>query len=148
MKISIAVQTVVFLKAVLLGAALGIIYDLLRAVRREIRAGTGVTAVCDSLFWVVALAALFVFVLTAAAGEGRGYILLGAAIGAALYFLTVSPPVLLAASLAVRGCTALARVPRVMYQTAENTAVRIRKKAALAKKTQKNLKNLFHFFKK
>lgn len=103
MEISLALQTVVFLKAVLLGAALGLSYDVLRALRRTLRAGVGATALCDSLFWLLAVCALFVFVLTAAQGEGRGYILLGGAFGGSLYFLTCSPPVLAVLS-AVVGC--------------------------------------------
>lgn len=148
MEISIAVQTVVFLKAVLLGAALAVLYDVLRAVRREARAGVGATAAADALFWLAALAALFVFVLTAARGEGRGYILLGAGFGGALYFLTVSPPVLLALSLVLRAGAKLLQTPRFLYRRAKAVAVRHKIRDKLPKKMLENLKKPFHFFKK
>lgn len=79
-------QLGVVLESVLLGVALGVYYDVLRAVRRHFRAGTALTAVCDTVFWLGLLAALFEFSIAFAAGQSRYYVLAGAGAGAALYF--------------------------------------------------------------
>ncbi|MDP4109074.1 MAG: spore cortex biosynthesis protein YabQ [Bacillota bacterium] len=90
MEISIAEQTVVFLKAILLGAALAVVYDLIRVRRVHSRAKRIKTAAYDFLFCVISAVSLFFFVVFASNGEARGYIALGAIMGAALYFMTLS----------------------------------------------------------
>lgn len=90
MRFSIAFQTVVFLQAVVLGIGLGVVYDVLRAIRR-LTSHAGVTALCDGIFWMTVLLSGFVFVLTAAQGEGRAYIALGGLLGGSLYAVTCSP---------------------------------------------------------
>ncbi len=94
MYISIADQTVVFLRSILFGAAVGAYYDLLRALRREKRLRLLPVALLDGIFWLTAIVAFALFVLLAADGDGRSYVLIGLAGGAALYFLTLSPAVL------------------------------------------------------
>lgn len=94
MEISIAAQTVVFLQAILFGAAIGVYYDLLRAVRREGRLGSLLTALLDGVFWLAVIVAFALFVLLIADGSERSYVLLGCAGGLTLYFLTLSPMVL------------------------------------------------------
>lgn len=94
MEISIAAQTVVFLQAILLGAAIGVYYDFLRAVRREGRLGSILTALLDGAFWLAVIVAFALFVLLIADGSERSYVLVGCAGGLALYFLTLSPMVL------------------------------------------------------
>ena len=79
-------QLRLFLQSILLGVGLGAVYDLLRAPRRVFRFGWAATAVCDALFWLVLLAALFEFNLLFAAGQNRYFVLAGAAGGAVLYF--------------------------------------------------------------
>lgn len=92
MYISIADQTVIFLQAILFGAAVGIYYDLLRAVRRRLNGL--LTALLDGIFWLAVIVAFALFVLLIADGEGRSYVLVGLTGGLLLYFLTLSPPVL------------------------------------------------------
>lgn len=92
MYISIADQTVIFLQAILFGAAVGIYYDLLRAVRRRLNGL--LTALLDGIFWLAVIVAFALFVLLIADGEGRFYVLVGFTGGLLLYFLTLSPPVL------------------------------------------------------
>ena len=94
MEISIAAQTVVFLQAILFGAAIGVYYDLLRAIRREGRLGGLLTALLDGVFWLAVIVAFALFVLLIADGSWRSYVLLGCSGGLALYFLTLSPMVL------------------------------------------------------
>ena len=55
MSFSLAEQTLVFLEAILLGAAGGLMYDLCRAARRAARTGTLGTALADLVFWLAAL---------------------------------------------------------------------------------------------
>lgn len=145
MKLSIAWQTMVFLEAAVMGVALGAVYDLLRAVRRVLRAGVALTAFCDTLFWLTVLGTLFVFVLTAAAGEGRFYVLLGAALGALLYFMALSPPVLVFCMLLVRGAARAAAIPGILWKRAKPYLVFMKNDGKPRKEGKKNLKNLFHF---
>ena len=148
MEISIAVQTLVSLKAILLGTALSVVYDVLRAARRTAHAGVGATAVCDALFWAILLPALFVFVLTAADGEGRGYILLGMTLGGVLYFLTLSPPLLALLCWLDRILCAFAHIPCRVYTRAEKFVRQCKSRLCKEKKIKENLKKLFHFRKK
>ena len=90
MELPIALQTVQFLLSALLGAGLGLWYDLLRSVRRR----WGLTALLDSLFGLTVAVALLLFALTAGRGEFRLFFFGGIFCGAALYFLTVSPYIL------------------------------------------------------
>lgn len=77
----LAVTTHYFLQAILVGLCLGILYDILG----------GVTMVCgrhrfciyaiDSIFWVIALIVYFVFTVTLAGGQVRGFLIIGMASG-------------------------------------------------------------------
>lgn len=95
MYISIADQTAVFLRSILLGAAVGSYYDFLRAIRREKRLRNLPTALLDAVFWLAAIVAFALFVLIAADGDWRSYVLVGLGGGLVLYFLTLSPAVLM-----------------------------------------------------
>lgn len=67
-----------FVQAILLGAGLGLWYDALHAWPQRGRRHSGV---CDALFWLAALTAYFVFTVTLAGGQVRGYVLLGLLLG-------------------------------------------------------------------
>ena len=96
-------QLRLFLQSILLGVGLGVVYDLLRAPRRVFGFGWAATAVCDMLFWLVLLAALFEFNLLFAAGQNRYFVLAGAAGGAVLYFRLLSGVVLAVLEGVLRG---------------------------------------------
>lgn len=81
-------QLATFLRAILLGASLGLVYDLLRVLRRL--GGRIWGGILDALYCVAASASLFFFVM-AGDGELRLFILAGAAGGAVLYFCLLSP---------------------------------------------------------
>ncbi|MDY3617901.1 spore cortex biosynthesis protein YabQ [Agathobaculum sp.] len=87
-------QALTVLQSVLLGVGIGFYYDVLRAFRRHVRAGAALTALCDALFWLGLLAALFEFSLVFAPGQNRYYVLAGAAVGGLLYFALPSELVL------------------------------------------------------
>lgn len=78
-------QAQAFLATVYAGLAAGVAYDLLRLLRRSLRAGALITALFDFLFWVAA-AALVVLAAVMAGAEGlRFYLLLGAGAGMLLW---------------------------------------------------------------
>ncbi len=81
-------QLATFLRAILLGASLGLVYDLLRVLRRL--GGRIWGGILDALYCVAAASSLFFFTL-AGDGELRLFILAGAAGGAVLYFCLLSP---------------------------------------------------------
>ena len=79
MEIQITEQLRSFLLAILLGMAVGVVYDLMRAVRlRHPR----LTAVLDLGCCLFAAGGLFLFLMRQTDGQLRGYILLGAVGGA------------------------------------------------------------------
>lgn len=89
MELRITDQLRAFLLAILLGAALGVLYDLLRAVRlRRPR----LTAVLDLLCCLCAGGSLLLFTLRQTEGQLRGFVLLGALGGGILFFSTASCP--------------------------------------------------------
>ena len=74
MEIQITEQLRSFLLAILLGMAVGVVYDLMRAVRlRHPR----LTAVLDLGCCLFAAGGLFLFLMRQTDGQLRGYILLG-----------------------------------------------------------------------
>ena len=90
MEFSIAAQTQTFLYAVVLGFAMGGLYDNARCLRVLGGSRWLITTLLDTgycLTWLVALAA---FTLIHGDGNLRNYILLGCAGGMTLYFLTIS----------------------------------------------------------
>lgn len=89
MEISIAEQTWVFLRAAVLGAACAVLYDVFRVIRRFTRARALKTAFFDALYFVLLMAAVFLFTLYSG-GQVRFYIFLGLLLGALLYFFSAS----------------------------------------------------------
>ena len=75
------------------GLMVGLTYDLLRLIRRAFRR-PAVTMVSDGLFWCVCALGLFVLGMSAGRGEQRLFMLILSALGATLYFLTLSPLIL------------------------------------------------------
>lgn len=87
MEIYISQQLALFPGAALLGAVLGLAYDLLRSVRRRWQR---LLAVCDVLFCLAVAAGSIGYTLRAAGGELRLYLAVGMVLGAGLYFLAFS----------------------------------------------------------
>ena len=129
-------QTNVFLLSCLGGFAVGLGYDVLQCLRAAIGRGRVLTAVFDGLFWLWFASSFFLFCVTVAKGEMRGYLFIGLGLGFLLYRLTLCRPVrrllgLLFGS-ARRVLTALAGV------------LRRGKKRLSQKKTNKCEKRAFH----
>lgn len=93
MTVDIARQLQGLCRAVLLGGSLGILYDLMRVIRRRLPL-PGVAAVLDLLFWTAATIALFLFSHDAWDGQVRLYGALFCLMGGAAYFCGVSPLIL------------------------------------------------------
>lgn len=89
-------QTELFLLSVGVGAALGVVYDVFRALRAMLPplGKTVPTAICDIIYMIIAGAAIYLFSLTAAGGEIRGYYWLGALLGWIIYIFTVGAAVI------------------------------------------------------
>ena len=89
MEIWISQQLQLFARSILLGAAAGLLYDLLRALRQRCPRLTGPL---DAVYCAGLCCALFFFTLRRAQGILRGYVLLGALGGAVLFFALFSAP--------------------------------------------------------
>ena len=82
-------QLLLFLRSVLLGGVLGLLYDLLRPFRRL--GGRLWGGLLDALYGLTTVSAVFLFVM-AGDGELRVFILMGALGGAVLFFCLLSQP--------------------------------------------------------
>ncbi len=123
--------------SLLFGIMAGLVYDLLRVVRRAFNK-PAVTMVSDGLFWCVCALGMFALGMSAGRGEQRIFMLVLAFLGATLYFLTVSPLILEFGAFAAG---VLGRIFR--FLTAP-----IRWIAGYFKKFQCFLKKSFHYLKK
>ncbi len=83
-------QMTICLTFALLGGALGVAYDLLRALRTRFRLKKWGTALLDGLFCLIALAGFLLTMLLYSDGRLRGYLALGLGLGFWLYRKTVS----------------------------------------------------------
>ena len=79
---------------VLSGIGVGLLFDLLRAVRRFLRPGPLLAALGDLLFWGAATAMVGTGLFLGNWGEYRLYVLVGLLIGLLLYYALASPTVL------------------------------------------------------
>lgn len=77
----------------LAGAGLGVLYDVFRTARRRLH-GRAVAVITDILFCVAACLTVFLVGYTFGNGRTRGYMAVGACLGAAVYFLLLSTAVL------------------------------------------------------
>jgi hypothetical protein len=89
MEIAVSGQAAEAALSLALGAAVGIIYDLLRAIRRRL-SGKAVTAIADGLFWIICAIGLFLLGFGVGHGRQRIFMTVLAFLGAVLYFLTAS----------------------------------------------------------
>lgn len=88
---SVSQQTASFLLSVLLGAALGVVYDCFRVARillPPLRKPKP-TFFADVLFWLIYGFCVFCFAAVSARGQVRVFMFLGSLLGFALYILTL-----------------------------------------------------------
>lgn len=99
------------------GSGLGLLYDVFRTVRRRIR-GRTMTVITDVLFCIAVCLTVFLVGYTFGGGRTRGYMAVGAGIGAAVYFLLASTFVQRCLSLlaeTVRGAVIIALLPVKLF---------------------------------
>ena len=84
-QVEVASQVVFFLQSMLLGAALGVFYDVFRILRLAFPKGKVVIFFQDLLFFCTAAVATFVFLEYAQSGEIRLFIFIGEILGFVLY---------------------------------------------------------------
>lgn len=87
-------QLWLYISCVLLGAACGLVYDIFRALRRQLRHNLAAVLIEDFLFTLAVCAAGYGLFFWKNQGTVRSYGLLGAACGALLYWKTLSLPVM------------------------------------------------------
>lgn len=102
MEISVASQSLVFLFSVLIGCAIGVVYDIFRILRIVIPHGTVLTFIEDFIFWVIAMCVAFWFLLMYNNGQVRWYLLLGFISGFTIYINTLGVLVIMQAKFIVR----------------------------------------------
>ncbi len=86
-------QACVFAAMIAGGAALGVLYDALTLVRRLLRAGAVMTGALDMAYGLCCGAGVVCLALRLRAEAFRLYVLLGAALGIALYMGVIGMPV-------------------------------------------------------
>jgi len=89
MNIYVAAQTVLFLQSLLVGVALGVIYEPFRLVRAAFGGPAWVVFAEDILYSLITAFVTFSFLLSEETGKIRFALLVGEAIGMLLYFFTV-----------------------------------------------------------
>lgn len=97
MNMIMSIETAVFFESVLLGAILGICFDVFRILRITIPSSKAAVFIQDILFFVIIAAASFYFFVTFNEGIVRGYLLLGELLGFIIYYCTIGSLVFKAA---------------------------------------------------
>ncbi len=83
-------QYLCFLYSVLMGGAVGVLYDVFKIDRIFFKRGTAFIFFQDILFWIISAFAFFSFSVVFSNGQIRGYLLFGFFIGFIIYRLTLS----------------------------------------------------------
>lgn len=89
MTVSVSAQAMEFLLSCILGAGLGLLFDVFRIIRLAGKCGKIAVFFQDILFLLVCTAVTFLFLLRESSGEVRIFIIGGEILGAALYYLTL-----------------------------------------------------------
>lgn len=86
---TVSMQTEVFLRSLVLGALVGVLYDFFRVLRKCCLKTKWIVAVQDIIFFTLFTLMNFLFMLTYTQGQVRWYYLVGQLFGWALYFCSV-----------------------------------------------------------
>lgn len=132
MYLVISSQVRIFALAVLLGAALALVYDVFRIYRILLSYTVTGIAIQDAAYFLIAGSSVLLFFMALNEGEIRLYAIGGIAFGAAVYFKTVSRLV-------------VGKMGACLKRLKRKTAKKI---APIAEKYEKNLKKLKKHFKK
>ena len=88
--VTINQQAFLFLTCVKTGIIMGVIYDLVRVLRKIIYHPNWLVQIEDLLYWVACGCFAFIMIYWRNYGQIRGFVFLGILIGTVLYFSTVS----------------------------------------------------------
>ena len=135
MEIRITEQAALAALSLILGAAMGLVYDLFKAFRLRVRR-KGFTAFSDMLYCALAALILFAFGMGPGGGQLRLYMVIAVCVGAAVYGFLASRTVLAVFS---RFADAAARAWHVMWRPVKRALQKM-------KKILKNIKNIFQKF--
>lgn len=125
---SVREQLILFGISCLCGGALGIFYDIFRAVRVIFPHNTWLIVIEDVIFMSGCAVLLTAFTSAAARGEFRFYYIIGSAVGFILYFLTVGNAVIAALK---KLFALISGLLRVIIRPLNKIYVFLRKKAGL-----------------
>ena len=95
MILSMTGQAWLFLSTVMVGAAIGLLFDIFRIFRKTARHSGLAVQLEDLFFWVAATGLTFYYMLHRNYGEIRPFAMVGIVIGGVLYFATISKWVLI-----------------------------------------------------
>ncbi len=96
-------QCLCFLLSVFMGAALTLIYDIIRSIRQAGGfQGNIALFVTDVIFWVISAFVVYIFLLCYEGGTVRFYVLLAAGVGAVVFSRLCSPFVIKAVTFLVK----------------------------------------------
>ena len=90
MILSMESQVILFLTTIAAGFAIGFIYDIFRVIRLIFKHPDFLLHIEDILYWLFVAFLMFYIMLFQNYGEIRFFSIIGAFIGMALYFLTIS----------------------------------------------------------
>lgn len=88
------VEVMLFVQAILAGAGLFLVYDVLRVIRRIFVHGIIWISIEDALYWIVSGFWIFLRICRVNDGIIRGYMIVACLAGAALYYAIFSRPVM------------------------------------------------------
>lgn len=88
--VTINEQVFLFLACVKTGIVMGVLYDLIRVLRRIIHHPNWLVQIEDLLYWIACGCFAFIMIFWRNYGQIRGFVFLGILIGAVLYFATIS----------------------------------------------------------
>ncbi|HEX3026462.1 MAG TPA: spore cortex biosynthesis protein YabQ [Clostridia bacterium] len=97
MGISVTGQAIDFFLALLIGAALGAVYDVFRIMRLARSFGRVAVFIQDAVYFLICAVTTFLFLLVDNSGVVRAFLILGVLLGAVVYSLTLGAAVIKAA---------------------------------------------------
>jgi spore cortex biosynthesis protein YabQ len=112
MTVSVSAQAFTFLCSVAGGIAIALIYDFFRIKRKTFKTGVFLIYIEDLLYWLLVAVIMFTMVYYSNEGELRGYLFIGALLGAVFYALLLSRPVMSSSMFVIN---ILRRVFRAVY---------------------------------
>ncbi len=89
-EISNSFQAISFLYSIILGIGFCLIYDVLRAFRKQTTPSFFEVLIEDLIYFIFAALITFIFLMSVSNGELRGYVIIGITIGFTVCFFTLS----------------------------------------------------------